>query len=209
MSTEQLSMFDGDQRREEPAVNRAAFDSATHHQLDDFSSITQVHGLVVSDVEMMGQIGDAPGWEQRSRWMYDRRVAEPRLTNEFRDLSLAPAMLVELAAALSDYCEVPYDGVWMNWYRDQRDSTSWHADRPANQPSTAVVPVVSLGATRRFLIRPTGGGQSIAFTPRGGDVLIMRGRCQRDWQHCVPKQQTPAAARMSLNYTSSTQVRAA
>jgi alkylated DNA repair dioxygenase AlkB len=34
----------------------------------------------------------------------------------------------------------------------------------------------------------------------------MRGRCQRDWQHCVPKQQTPTGPRMSLNYTSTAQV---
>jgi alkylated DNA repair dioxygenase AlkB len=56
----------------------------------------------------------------------------------------------------------------------------------ANTLAADAVPVLSLGATRRFLIRPYGGGRSIAFTPLGGDVLIMRGRCQRDWQHSVP-----------------------
>jgi alkylated DNA repair dioxygenase AlkB len=96
----------------------------------------------------------------------------------------------------------------MNWYRDERESTGWHADRPANKPATAVVPVVSLGDPRRFLIRPAGGGKSIAFTPCGGDVLIMHGRCQRDWQHCAPKQRTTAAERMSLNFSSTGQVRA-
>ena len=94
----------------------------------------------------------------------------------------------------------------MNWYRDNRDSTSWHADRPANTPATAIVPVLSLGATRRFLIRPYGGGPSTAFTPAGGDVLIMRGRCQRDWQHSIPKQQKPAKSRMSLNFSSTEQL---
>jgi alkylated DNA repair dioxygenase AlkB len=123
--------------------------------------------------------------------------------------------LVEVAAALSEYCGVPYDGIWMNWYRDHRDSTSWHADRPANVPATAIVPVLSLGATRRFLIRPNAGGRShppslrspqrTTFIPAGGDVLIMRGRCQRDWVHSVPKQQSPAGPRMSVNFSSSTQ----
>ena len=79
---------------------------------------------------------------------------------------------------MSDYCGVPYDGLWMNWYRDHRDSTSWHADRPASLQQTAIVPVLSLGATRRFLIRPNSGGPSTTFIPVGGDVLIMRGRCQ-------------------------------
>lgn len=207
-STEQLNLFDGDHRGDQPSLCTAAFDSATHHQLDGHSSITHVHGLVDGHLDLMRRLGALGGWEQRSRWMYDRNVLEPRLTNEFRDLSLAPGFLVALAEALSEYCAVPYDAIWLNWYRDQSDSTSWHADRPANEPATAIVPVVSLGATRRFLIRPTGGGSSVAFTPAGGDVLIMRGRCQRDWQHCVPKQRGPVGGRMSLNFNSSAQVRA-
>jgi alkylated DNA repair dioxygenase AlkB len=138
--------------------------------------------------------------------MYDRVVDEPRLTHEYRDLTTAPAFLVALANAFSDYCGVRYDGIWMNWYRDNRDSTSWHADRPANTPATAIVPVLSLGATRRFLIRPYRGGPSTVFAPVGGDVLIMRGRCQRDWQHSVPKQQKPAKSRMSLNFSSTEQL---
>jgi len=69
-----------------------------------------------------------------------------------------------------------------------------------------LVPVLNLGATRRFLIRPNGGGRSTVFVPAGGDLIIMRGRCQRDWQHCVPKQQAPTGPRMSLNYTSTAQV---
>jgi hypothetical protein len=106
------------------------------------------------------------------------------------------------------YCGVTYDALWMNWYRDHRDSTSWHADRPANVPETAIVPVLSLGATRRFLIRPNAGGRSRTFIPAGGDALIMQGRCQRDWQHSVPKQQTPAGPRISVNFSSTTQAEA-
>ena len=124
-------------------------------------------------------------------------------------MAAAPAILVEVAAALSEYCGVPYDGLWMNWYRDHRDSTSWHADRPANTPRTATVPVLSLGAIRRFLIRRNGGGPSTVFIPAGGDVLIMRGRCQKDWRHSVPKQRIPAGPRMSVNFSSTTQVAAA
>jgi alkylated DNA repair dioxygenase AlkB len=196
------SLFDDDQQFEQPAINFDAFGTATDHWLDDHSWITHVHGLVTGHAELMRQLSQLPGWEQRHRWMYDRVVDEPRLTHEYRDLAAAPAFLVDLANAFSDYCAVPYDRIWMNWYRDNRDSTSWHADRPVNTLATAAVPVLTLGATRRFLIRPYGGGRSIAFTPLGGDVLIMRGRCQRDWQHSVPKQQRPAASRMSLNFSS-------
>ena len=183
-----------------------AFAAATDHWLDEKSSITHVRGFLTGHDALMRQLSAISGWEQRRRWMYNRKVDEPRLTHEYQDLTTATPLLVEIGAALSDYCGVTYDGIWMNWYRDNRDSTAWHADRPANVPVTAIVPVLSLGATRRFLIRPIGGGRSTVFVPAGGDLIIMRGRCQRDWQHCVPKQQTPAGPRMSLNYTSTAQV---
>lgn len=200
-----LTLFDERHDREQPAINVAAFDGATVHRLDAASSITHVHGLVTGHFELTRQLSQLTGWEQRRRWMYHREVDEPRLTHEYRDLATAPAFLVDVTAALSEYCGVPYDGIWMNWYRDHRDSTSWHADRPANIPETAIVPVLSVGATRRFLIRPNTGGPSTTFVPAGGDVLIMRGRCQRDWQHSVPKQKAPAGPRMSLNFSSVTQ----
>jgi alkylated DNA repair dioxygenase AlkB len=188
-----------------PAINVEALDTAAEHRLDDHSSITLMRGFVTGHEALLEELSSLAGWEQRQRWMYDRRVDEPRLTNEYRELAQAPPILVDIAAGLSEYCGVPYDGLWMNWYRDHTDSTGWHADRPANMPPTAVVPILTLGATRRFLIRPAGGGKSTAFMPEGGDVLIMRGRCQRDWQHCIPKQRRPAGARMSLNFSSSLQ----
>jgi len=201
-----LVLFDDPADFTPPAINTAAFGRAAVHDLDADSSIVHVPGLITGHDELLRRLATLTGWEQRRRWMYNREVEEPRLTCEYRQLSTAPAFLVELGAALSEFCGVPYDGIWMNWYRDHRDSTSWHADRPANEPATATVPVVSLGAARRSLIRRSGGGRSTTFSPAGGDALIMRGRCQRDWVHSVPKQQAPTGPRMSLNFSSSAQV---
>jgi alkylated DNA repair dioxygenase AlkB len=200
----QLSLFDDDPAQS-PAIDVAAFGTATDHHLDDHSWITHVPGLLVGHQQLLAELATLDVWEQRQRWMYDRRVDEPRLTGEYVDLTTAPPLLVELGATLGERLEVPYDRIWMNWYRDHNDGTGWHADRPAHKAPTAIVPVLSLGAPRRFLVRPAGGGPSIAFTPAGGDLIIMHGRCQRDWQHCVPKQKTPAGARMSLNFSSVTQ----
>jgi alkylated DNA repair dioxygenase AlkB len=205
-SVHELALFDVQHDDREAVINHGAFAAATDHWLDATSLITHVPQFLLGHDALMQQLSFLEGWEQRRRWMYNRKVDEPRLTNEYHDLAAAPPLLTEIAAVLSNYCNVPYDGIWMNWYRDNRDSTAWHADRPANLPATAVVPVLSLGATRRSLIRPNGGGRSTVFVPAGGDLLIMRGRCQRDWQHCVPKQQTPVGPRMSLNYTSTAQV---
>jgi alkylated DNA repair dioxygenase AlkB len=100
---------------------------------------------------------------------------------------------------------VPYDGLWLNLYRDHRDSTSWHADKLSCRRDVCVVPVLSLGASRQFLIRPRTGGRALAFTPSSGDLIVMGGRCQRDWVHSVPKQARSAGARISVNFQSTLQ----
>jgi hypothetical protein len=200
----QPSLFDDDEA-DTRAIRTAAFESATEHRLDGHSWITHVPGFLTGHRRVLADLATLDVWEQRQRWMFDRRVEEPRLTGEYVDLSAAPRLLAELAGTLGERLGVPYDRIWMNWYRDNHDGTGWHADRPANKAPTAVIPVLSLGAPRRFLVRPFGGGSSTAFTPAGGDLIIMQGRCQRDWQHCVPKQKAPAGARMSLNFSSVTQ----
>jgi alkylated DNA repair dioxygenase AlkB len=201
----QASLFDEDDEAATPAMHTVAFESSTLHRLDDHSWITHVPGFLAGHRRLLTELATLDVWEQRQRWMFDRRVEEPRLTGEYVDLSAAPALLAELAGTLGERLGVPYDRIWMNWYRDNHDGTGWHADRPAHKAPTAVVPVLSLGAPRRFLVRPFGGGPSTAFTPDGGDLIIMQGRCQRDWQHCVPKQKAPAGPRMSLNFSSITQ----
>jgi alkylated DNA repair dioxygenase AlkB len=62
------------------------------------------------------------------------------------------------------------------------------------------VPVLSLGATRRVLIKPAEGGQSVSLTVASGDLIVMGGRAQRDWRHSVPKQASPAGPRISVNF---------
>jgi alkylated DNA repair dioxygenase AlkB len=63
----------------------------------------------------------------------------------------------------------------------------------------AIIAVLSLGGTRRFLLRPKGGGKSVRFEPASGDLLVMGGSCQRTWQHSVPKV-AHAHPRMSLTF---------
>jgi alkylated DNA repair dioxygenase AlkB len=200
----QPTLFDDDEA-ETPAINIAAFDDATDHRLDEHSWITHVPGVLIGHLQALDDLATLDVWEQRQRWMFDRQIDEPRLTGEYVDLAVAPPLLAGLAEMLSERLEVCYDRIWMNWYRDHNDGTGWHADRPAHKAATAIVPVLSIGAPRRFLVRPFGGGPSRVFTPAGGDLIIMKGRCQRDWQHCVPKQKALAGPRMSLNFSSVTQ----
>jgi alkylated DNA repair dioxygenase AlkB len=185
-----------------PVAADEAFSGATRVQLDETSWVDHVQGWLAGDDELMALLMREASWEQRSRWMYTRVVDEPRLTAEYPVIEDAPQPVLHyLAEVLSAHYQQPYKRLWMNWYRDNDDGTGWHADRPASRLDEAVIPVLSLGATRRFLIRPAGGGPSTVIVAHGGDLVVMGGRCQKDYQHSVPRQRQPAGPRLSLNFS--------
>lgn len=184
----------------------ATFASARRWQLDEHSWVEHVPGWLSGSAELFDRLLAASGWEQRERWMPTGRVREPRLTIDVADLGAAPhPVLGVIATALSAHYEVAYDGLWMNCYRDHRDSTGWHGDAASCRREVCVVPVLSLGATRRFLLRPAHGGRSAVLTPVSGDLVVMGGRCQTDWRHAVPKQVGVAGPRISVNFRASSQ----
>jgi alkylated DNA repair dioxygenase AlkB len=183
-------------------TTQTSFATAHRIQLDETSWVEQVPGWLTDSDDLYELLRTEPDWRQHDRWMINRTVTEPRLTADYPDLDTAPPLLRAIAATLSEHYGVPYDGFWLNHYRDHRDSTSWHGDWPTCKRDECVVPVLSLGATRRFLLKPKAGGRSIALTPLAGDLVVMGGRCQRDWRHCVPKQTRQAGSRISVNFKS-------
>ena len=128
-------------------------------------------------------------WEHHDRPMYDRIVATPRLTAGWSvaDDPLPHPVLADAAAAIGDRYGVTVTRIGANLYRDGADSVAWHGDRVARELPESLVAVLSLGSPRAFRLRPTGGGDAVAYHPGPGDLLVMGGTCQRTWQHSVPK----------------------
>ncbi|CAM3592674.1 alpha-ketoglutarate-dependent dioxygenase AlkB [Nocardioides zeicaulis] len=185
------------------------FGTAHRVRLDAHSWVEHVPGwLLGADAdELFRDLLAGADWQQRSRWMYGTRLEEPRLTAEHPDLDGAPEALRHMARALTAHYGVAYDRLWINLYRTHRDSTGWHGDGASARRRECIVPVLSLGAPRRFLVRPTQGGPSRTFRPLAGDLIVMGGRCQVDWRHSVPKDAGPSGPRISVNFAASSQSR--
>jgi alkylated DNA repair dioxygenase AlkB len=182
------------------------FETARRVALDAESWIDVVPGWMSGSRALLDQlVGSAP-WEQRERRMFEQVFREPRLTAEYPDVHAAPeSILVDACEALSAHYDVTYDGLWINFYRDGNDSTGWHRDRFACRQCDTIVPVLTLGATRRFLIKPREGGKSIVFKPSSGDLIVMGGRAQEAWLHGVPREPRIEERRISINFQSSAQ----
>ena len=185
-------------RRASPT--RAHFGRLVRHRLDERSWLDEVPGWVSDHGDVFDLLLAEAPWRQRERWMYEKTVLEPRMVAGWSDETLPqlPARLEEMRAALSGYYRVEFDSVLVNLYRDGRDGVAWHGDTVRKTLHDPIVATVSLGERRRFLLRPgTSGPAKRSFTPGGGDLLVMGGACQHEWQHTVPKV-ARAGARMSV-----------
>jgi alkylated DNA repair dioxygenase AlkB len=182
-----------------------SFSELTRIGLDATSWVDYVPGWLGGSDDLFAQLLGHVAWRQRSRHIYDAKVAEPRLTASWRAETgtvLQPPILDRMREALSHRYSVELDSVGLNLYRDGRDSVAWHRDRIAKEIAEPIVAIVSVGEPRRFLLRPLEGGdrrRTRAFLLGRGDLLVTGGHCQRKWEHSVPKV-TVAGPRISITF---------
>lgn len=169
----------------EPAIAGDLVGRASRRFLGAGAWVDTVPAMVSGADALFDQILEAAPWAEHDRPMYDRIVREPRLTT--RRWAEPPPLVTDLAAVLSAHYGLDLGVVSANLYRDGNDSVAWHGDRIGRVRQETVVAIVSLGAPRRFLLRPRGGGPSVRYVPLAGELLVMGGTCQRTWEHTVPK----------------------
>lgn len=171
----------------EPGIARDT--PAERIELDATSWVDVVRGFVPGADVVLDDLLTTVPWRQGRRWMYERMVDDPRLSHGFKraDPHLHP-VLRRAELVLEARYRVRFMGVGLNYYRDGRDSVASHRDRDMRHLDDTLIAIVTLGARRPFVVKPHAGtGPTIDLSPASGDLLVMGGRCQADWEHGVPK----------------------
>lgn len=181
----------------------ATFAGIERTELAHSAWIDQLQGFLRGHQAVFAALHSDTRWHGHRRLMYDRMVEVPRLTASLPRDGPGHPVIRPLADALGARYGATFDSISVALYRDGRDSVAWHRDKARHERrACALVATVSLGASRRFLVRPHGGGPSIAFSAGWGDLLVMGGACQLAWEHCVPKMRQ-AEPRISVMFRSS------
>jgi alkylated DNA repair dioxygenase AlkB len=152
-------------------------------------------------------------WEQREIVIFGRRVRQPRLIAwagslgyRYSGQTLEPrastATTATLTARVVAHTGVPFNHVLVNRYRDGADSIGLHADDEPELGRDPVVATLSLGATRRFVLKPRRAqlGAARSLEVEHGSLLVMGGTCQRHYVHGVPRQAGVTGERISLTF---------
>jgi alkylated DNA repair dioxygenase AlkB len=183
--------------RGQPSFN-ASFCGIKHIELAHGAWLDHLPGFVHGHETVFRFLVEHTHWNHHQRPMYDRVVDVPRLTASLPDDGPGHPVLWDVSTALAARYGRPLTALGLARYRDGNDSVAFHGDR-LKQRTDAVVAIVSVGARRRFLLRPAGGGRSLSFDMGWGDLLVMGGTCQETWEHGVPKS-AGAGSRISIQF---------
>ncbi len=188
----------------EPEVDHA-FGDLDRVDLDERSWVDIARGWLTGADSVFDDLLELLPLRQRTEMrMFDRLVDEPRLSAWWHVDAGAPEplpLLAEMRELLSARYDEQFDSIGFNLYRDGRDSVAWHGDRHRHVVTDPIVAIVSVGVPRPLRIRPRGGGESRGWNLGDGDLFVMGGACQHDWEHTVPKVRH-AGPRLSITFRS-------
>ena len=177
--------------------------------LDDRSWVDVARGWLTGADEVYSAVADRAQWQQGRIFRYERWIDEPRLSGWCRPgPGLPHDVLNQAHAEVQRRYRVRFDGFALAWYRNGRDSVAFHRDREMRWLDDTVIGVLTLGAQRPFLLRSRSSrydasgeaATGLDLAPASGDLLVMGGRCQADWEHAVPKVATRIGGRISLQW---------
>lgn len=163
--------------------------------LDDTSWVDVARGWIAGEDELFSALRDGVAWESSRLFRYDHWVEERRLGAGWRPGHPLPhPTLGEVHRVLQHRYRVQFAGFSMILYRDGNDGQAFHRDTDMRFLDDTIIAVLSLGTRRPWLLRPRRNrhtvdvdkGATHDLQPGHGDLIVMGGRCQADWEHSVP-----------------------
>lgn len=141
-------------------------------------------------------------WHDQRREMYGRIVDVPRRTAHFAlGAADAPPCLMQAASIAAAQTGAAFNSVGLNLYRDGSDSVAPHNDHMEEIVPGSSIALLSLGATRRMIIRSKQTPRrNFPIDLEAGSLLVMSYASQKYYDHGVPKTRAETGPRISLAF---------
>ena len=151
----------------------------------------------VHRIRMFGRMVDSP---RLSCWMGEPQAVYRYSGADFVPHAWVPA-LADLRARVQRETGSPFNSVLANLYRSGRDAMGWHSDDELELGAQPVIASVSLGATRRFVLKHRQQPDTkLAIDLPHGSLLVMAGDTQRLYRHALPRTARPVVPRINLTF---------
>lgn len=94
-----------------------------------------------------------------------------------------------------------FNSCLINYYRNGEDYINFHADDERELGMTPTIASVSLGASRKFVLRRKDDHrEKKEILLHDGDVLVMKGELQSHWEHGLPKMLRVKEPRINITF---------
>jgi len=108
--------------------------------------------------------------------------------------------LLQLKNLCEQVSQSPFNSVLANLYRNGQDSMGWHQDNETELGLNPIIASLSLGESRKFVLRHLETKQKHELDLSHGSLLVMAGETQHYWQHSIPKTAKPKGSRINLTF---------
>ncbi|MDN6275397.1 alpha-ketoglutarate-dependent dioxygenase AlkB, partial [Psychrobacter sp.] len=93
-----------------------------------------------------------------------------------------------------------FNACLLNYYPSGADSMGYHADDEEELGDQPIVASLSLGATRKFVLKHQKTQDKVELYLGSGQLIVMHGDTQRFWKHTITKTKTVFTGRISLTF---------
>lgn len=163
--------------------------------------------------EILARLINEVTWSEDACVIFGRRFEIPRLQAWFADSGIrysysnnllqTQAWIASLLAIKQDVAAITghdFNAVLLTYYRHGKDHVTWHADDEKELGEAPVIASLSLGETRQFQYRNISNKFTESLSLENGDLLLMHPEFQRNWQHCIPIEESVDRPRINLTF---------
>ena len=150
----------------------------------------------VHKIQMFGQWLDSP---RQSCWMADEGISYAYAGNIFNPVPWTP-IVRELKNKLADDLGLEFNSVLLNRYANGEQYMGWHSDDEPELGHQPTIASISLGHSRRFLVRSKDKCWKSEYLLKNRDLLIMQKDSQEYSQHALPKTKKVKDVRINLTF---------
>jgi len=133
-------------------------------------------------------------------------MGNPRARYGYSGLQLTPIgwsdNVLSIRRSVQSLTGIKFNSVLLNYYRDGKDSVSWHSDDEPELGLKPIIASVSFGAERIFQLRHKIRKDlpKYCIVLRNGSVLLMGDTLQSNWIHQLPKVRGLSEPRINLTF---------
>ena len=160
------------------------------------------------------QLKENVEWKQEEIKIHGKTIPIPRLTAWFGDagktymysgITVEPEpwtpTLLTIKSKIEEVSNVIFNSVLLNYYRNERDSVSWHSDDEPELGKNPIIGSVSFGDVRTFQLKhKIDKTQKISRDLSDGSYFEMAGSTQHHWLHQIPKRTRKIGPRVNLTF---------